>query len=288
MPIHSLQLLILFNLDYLEFRFFYKERNLLIDIFIQELATIEFEAFEEEKELLKAFVAKNNFSKTKFQLLASKYKHLYNSYKEISHPFQNWNKKWESNFEIININQFCSIRASFHLPTNKKYDIIINPKMSFGTGHHETTRLMAKELFNYELSNKSILDFGSGTAILSIISEKLGAVNIDAIEINERVNKNALENIKLNKASQINVITGTGKNIPDKKYDFILININKNTIINEFNFFLNSTKSDSVLILSGFLYSDVNYISKYLKKHNLKIINSNMENNWAILIVKFT
>ena len=287
MPIHSLQLLILFNLDYLEFRFFYKERNLLIDIFIQELAAIEFEAFEEEKEILKAFVAKNNFSKTKFQLLASKYKHLYNSYKEISHPFQNWNKKWESNFEIININQFCSIRASFHLPTNKKYDIIINPKMSFGTGHHETTRLMAKELFNYELSNKSILDFGSGTAILSIISEKLGAVNIDAIEIDEQVNKNALENIKLNKASQINVITGTGKNIPNKKYDFILVNINRNTIIKEFNYFLNSIRSDTVLILSGFLYSDVNYISKFLKKHNLKIINSRMENNWALLIVKF-
>ena len=160
--------------------------------------------------------------------------------------------------------------------------------MSFGTGHHETTRLMAKELFNYELSNKSILDFGSGTAILSIISEKLGAVKIDAIEIDEQVNKNALENIKLNKASQINVITGTGKNIPNKKYDFILININRNTIIKEFNYFLNSIRSDTVLILSGFLYSDVNYISKFLKKHNLKIINSNMENNWAILIVKFT
>ena len=98
--------------------------------------------------------------------------------------------------------------------------------MSFGTGHHETTRLMAKELFNYELSNKSILDFGSGTAILSIISEKLGAINIDAIEIDEQVNKNALENIKINKASQINVITGTGKDIPNTKYDFILVNIN--------------------------------------------------------------
>lgn len=274
-------------MNYLEFQFIYKERTPLLDIFIQELASIEFEAFEEEKNVLKAFVSENKFSNNNFKLLASKYNYLYTSCKEIFHPYQNWNKIWESNFEIIHINQLCSVRASFHPPTKKKYDIIINPEMSFGTGHHETTRLMAKELFNNELNNKSILDFGSGTAILSIISEKLGAVNIDAIEIEKQVNKNALDNTKLNHTSQINLITGTGKNIPNKIYDFVLINIDRNTIIKEFKYFLKVINISSIIILSGFLNTDVDYISKFLIKEGLKIINSEFENNWALLIVKF-
>ena len=131
---------------------------------------------------------------------------MFSSFDIYEKPYENWNKKWESEFEIININDQCSIRASFHPPTNKKFDIIINPEMSFGTGHHETTRLMAKELFNHKLNEKSVLDFGSGTAILSIISAKLGAKYIDAVEIDNKVNDSALENLKINNINkQLNV-----------------------------------------------------------------------------------
>ncbi|PDH47005.1 MAG: hypothetical protein CND37_05585 [Bacteroidetes bacterium MED-G20] len=133
---------------------------------------------------------------------------------------------------------------------------------------------------------KSVLDFGSGTAILSIISAKLGAISIDAVEIDEKVNHSALENLKINNTISVNLIIGKGDNIPEKKYDFILVNINRNTIIDEFKYFLKVVKNKSVLILSGFLYSDVNYISDFLKNSGLKIINSKKENDWVVLVVK--
>lgn len=274
-------------MNYLEFQFFFDNRNPIVDVFKQELADIGFEAFQEDLTYFKGYIPKDSFNKKDFDLIYLNYNFLFNSFKFSKKPYQNWNKKWESEFEIIEINEHCSVRASFHEPTQKKYDIIINPEMSFGTGHHETTRLMAKELFSQELIGKSVLDFGSGTAILSIISAQLGAKYIDAVEIDEKVNANALDNLKINNIRSVNLITGKGNNIPIKTYDFILININRNTIIEEFNFFLKVVKDKSVLILSGFLYSDVDYISDFLVKSGLKILNSNKENDWVVLVVKY-
>ena len=273
-------------MNYLELQFFFNNRNPIVDIFKQSLADIGFEAFQEDSKCLKAYIPQKIFNKKKFNLIYLKYDFLFSSFDVYDKPYENWNKKWESEFEIININEQCSIRASFHQPTNKKFDIIINPEMSFGTGHHETTRLMANELFNHQLLGKSVLDFGSGTAILSIISAKLGAISIDAVEIDEKVNHSALENLKINNTISINLIIGKGENIPEKKYDFILVNINRNTIIEEFKYFLKVVKNESVLILSGFLYSDVNYISDFLKKSGLNILNSSKENDWVVLVVK--
>lgn len=274
-------------MNYLEFQFFFDNRNPIVDVFKQELADIGFEAFQEDLTYFKGYIPKDSFNKKDFDLIYLNYNFLFNSFKFSKKPYQNWNKKWESEFEIIEINEHCSVRASFHEPTQKKYDIIINPEMSFGTGHHETTRLMAKELFSQEFIGKSVLDFGSGTAILSIISAHLGAKYIDAVEIDEKVNANALDNLKINNIRSVNLITGKGNNIPTKTYDFILININRNTIIEEFNFFLKVVKDKSVLILSGFLYSDVDYISDFLVKSGLKILNSNKENDWVVLVVKY-
>ncbi|MFL2589810.1 MAG: 50S ribosomal protein L11 methyltransferase [Parvicellaceae bacterium] len=271
---------------YLEFQFFFDDRNPIVDVFKQVLADIGFEAFQEGSTFFKAYIPQKLYNKQKFDLIYLKYDFLFSSFDIYEKPYENWNKKWESEFEIININDQCSIRASFHPPTNKKFDIIINPEMSFGTGHHETTRLMAKELFNHQLNEKSVLDFGSGTAILSIISAKLGAKYIDAVEIDNKVNDSALENLKINNTLSINLINGKGENIPEKKYDFILININRNTIVEEFKYFLKVVKNESVLILSGFLYSDVNYISDFLKKSGLNILNSSKENDWVVLVVK--
>ncbi len=271
---------------YLEFQFFFDDRNPIVDVFKQALADIGFEAFQEGSTFFKAYIPQKLYNKQKFNLIYLKYDFLFSSFDIYEKPYENWNKKWESELEIININDQCSIRASFHQPTNKKFDIIINPEMSFGTGHHETTRLMAKELFNHQLNEKSVLDFGSGTAILSIISAKLGAKYIDAVEIDNKVNDSALENLKINNTLSINLINGKGENIPEKKYDFILININRNTIVEEFKYFLKVVKNESVLILSGFLYSDVNYISDFLKKSGLNILNSSKENDWVVLVVK--
>ena len=159
-------------MDYIEIQFVLKERVPIIDVFIQEIADLGFDAFQENLNILSSYIPSINYNEKKLQELLDNYSAFIISFKAIDHPYKNWNKKWESSFEPILINENCQVRASFHQPSNKKYDIIINPEMSFGTGHHETTRLMAKDLFKHDLKNKTILDFGSGTAILSILVRK--------------------------------------------------------------------------------------------------------------------
>tara|TARA_B100000900_G_C20522062_1_gene692600 strand:+ start:412 stop:1239 length:828 start_codon:yes stop_codon:yes gene_type:complete len=272
-------------LDYIEIQFVLKERVPIIDVFIQEIADLGFDAFQENLNILSSFIPSNNYNEKKLQEIIDNYSSFIISFKAIDHPFKNWNKKWESSFNPILINENCQIRASFHQPSDKKYDIIINPEMSFGTGHHETTRLMAKDLFKHDLKNKIVLDFGSGTAILSILSEKLGAKEVDAVEIDKNANQNANQNLATNNCKVIKIIDGDGGNIPNKKYDYLLVNINRNTIIQEFTNFLEAMKKNSTILFSGFFESDINYIKDLSIKSGLKILYSDLENQWALLVM---
>ena len=272
-------------MDYIEIQFVLKERVPIIDVFIQEIADLGFDAFQENLNILSSFIPSNNYNEKKLQEIIDNYSSFIISFKAIDHPFKNWNKKWESSFNPILINENCQIRASFHQPSDKKYDIIINPEMSFGTGHHETTRLMAKDLFKHDLKNKTILDFGSGTAILSILSEKLGAKEVDAVEIDKNANQNANQNLATNNCKVIKIIDGDGGNIPNKKYDYLLVNINRNTIIQEFTNFLEVMKKNSTILFSGFFESDIDYIKDLSIKSGLKILYSDLENQWALLVM---
>jgi len=272
-------------LDYIEIQFVLKERVPIIDVFIQEIADLGFDAFHENLNILSSFIPSINYNEKKLQEIIDNYSSFIISFKAIDHPFKNWNKKWESSFNPILINENCQIRASFHQPSDKKYDIIINPEMSFGTGHHETTRLMAKDLFKHDLKNKTVLDFGSGTAILSILSEKLGAKEVDAVEIDKNANKNANQNLVTNNCKVIKIIDGDGDSIPNKKYDYLLININKNTITQEFTNFLEAMKKNSTVLFSGFFESDIDYIKDLSIKSGLKILYSDLENQWALLVM---
>lgn len=272
-------------MDYLEIQFVLKERVPIIDVFIQEIADLGFDAFQENLNILSSYIPSINYNEKKLQVLLDDYSAFIISFKAINHPYKNWNKKWESSFQPILINENCQVRASFHQPSNKKYDIIINPEMSFGTGHHETTRLMAKDLFKHDLKNKTILDFGSGTAILSILAEKLGAKEVIAVEIDENTNKNASQNLATNNCKAIKIIDGDGDNIPNKKYDYLLVNINRNTIIKEFTNFLKVMKKNSMVLFSGFFESDIDYIKDLSIKSGLKILYSDLENQWALLVM---
>tara|TARA_B110000971_G_scaffold33279_1_gene30895 strand:- start:6270 stop:7094 length:825 start_codon:yes stop_codon:yes gene_type:complete len=273
-------------LDYIEIQFVLKERVPIIDIFIQEISDIGFDAFEEKLTTLSAYVPLSIYSEDRLISLMDKYSSYITSFKVIDHPYENWNKKWESSFQPIIINEQCEVRASFHKPSNKKFDIIINPEMSFGTGHHETTRLMAKDLFKHDLKNKTILDFGSGTAILSILAEKLGADEVHALEIDEKVNKNAVNNLSINNCKIIQLINGDGDSIPNMKYDFLLVNINRNTIVKEFANFSRAMKKNSIVLFSGFFESDIDYIKDLSIESGLKILYSDLENQWALLVMK--
>lgn len=272
-------------MDYIEIQFVLKERVPIIDVFIQEIADLGFDAFQENLNILSSYIPSINYNEKKLQELLDNYSAFIISFKAIDHPYKNWNKKWESSFEPILINENCLVRASFHQPSNKKYDIIINPEMSFGTGHHETTRLMAKDLFKHDLKNKTILDFGSGTAILSILSEKLGAKEVYAIEIDKNAIKNAIKNLATNNCKVIKIIDGDGDSIPNKKYDYLLVNINRNTLTKEFTNFLKVMKKNSMVLFSGFFESDIDYLKDLSIKSGLKILYSDLENQWALLVM---
>ncbi len=261
--------------------------NPILELLKQELGDIGFDSFEDHPESISAFIDKSNFSKRLFDKTISPYSIYFKSVDYINHPFQNWNEKWESSFEPILINDDCLIRASFHSSQSLKYEIIIDPEMSFGTGHHETTRLISRALFDITIKNKRILDFGSGTGLLSILAEKLGAKSIDAIEIDSNSLNNSIKNAQKNNCSLINFINGSGSSIPNMAYDLLLVNINKNTIINEFNFIKKTLKKDSVILFSGFFKEDIDSIEKLGQLNGLNTLYSNLENQWALVAMKY-
>ncbi len=200
---------------------------------------------------------------------------------------QNWNATWESNFEIIHVNNQCAIRAPFHEPTGKALDIIIAPQMSFGTGHHETTFLMSERLFELPLnSSMTLLDMGSGTGVLAIIASKLGVNKAVAIDIEDWAYRNALDNCVLNEVNNVEVRLGDVALIDKEKYDIILANINRNVLLQDMEYYVHSLNKDGLLLLSGFYTTDIDSLSEKAYDCGLTFDYQNSKNNWALLQFK--
>ena len=197
---------------------------------------------------------------------------------------ENWNSQWEQNFSPVFIGDSCVIRSDFHKKTNINHEIIIKPKMSFGTGHHETTQLIIEELLKNPPINKNVLDIGCGTGILSILSEKLGAKKVDSIDICKVSMHSSKENFKLNKCGKIKFHLGTINVIKTKTYDNILVNIEKNVIVNEVKTYFNKLALDGSIYLSGFYFSDEDMILKKIENLNLKLKEKKRKNKWSLLI----
>ncbi|MER3499125.1 MAG: 50S ribosomal protein L11 methyltransferase [Chitinophagaceae bacterium] len=250
------------------------------EILIALLAEEGFEAFEEEASGLKAFIAFKGFDKKRLIELATS--------QNISFTIsfirsENWNRKWEYNFHPVVIDEFCAIRASFHQPIKSvQHEIIITPKMSFGTGHHATTEMMVRVMRGIDFDNKSVFDFGTGTGILAILAEKLGAAEVTAIDYDNWSIENAKENTKANECNKINIIQATAP-IIGKKYDIILCNIIKKIILENFSTMVNQLNSGGYLILSGLLKEDRKEINEQIFRHHLKIIHELEKENWICL-----
>ena len=274
-------------MDYIEVKISINRKDPILDLLKQDLCNIGFESFIEEDKLISAFIPLEIYSKKKFDICAKSYTIFIDSIKYVNHPHQNWNKLWESNFDPIHINDNCVIRASFHATQNLKYEIIIDPEMSFGTGHHQTTRLIAKDLFSHTITNKKILDFGCGTGILSILAEKLNASSVDAVDIDQNAIVNARSNARKNKCKKIKFYNGDGQQLPNTAYDLIIANINKNVIIEQFNFLHKVMRKETLILFSGFFGYDINSIEKLGQLNGLITLYSNLENNWAVLILKY-
>jgi ribosomal protein L11 methyltransferase len=259
---------------------------------------INIEANEEQQEVLISLLQDlyaNGFEQTQKELIAYFPENNFESYavNEILKPYnytittleeQNWNKLWESNFEPVIVEDFCAIRAEFHEPfLNVEYEIVITPKMSFGTGHHATTYMMIQQMKHIDFSGKTVFDFGTGTGILAILAEKLGSSKIQAIDIDEWSIENAKENINRNGCSKINVELTT--QLPTQQFDIILANINRNVILEYLGGLSSILKPlNGSLLLSGLMVPDKDIIVEACIKQGLRLINAQAKSNWISLL----
>ena len=252
-----------------------------VEILIAELSQLEFEMFEEINSGLIAYIHSHNFNKktlSNIKLLESSEFNI--SYSTHTIENKNWNIEWEKNFKKVKIGDNCVIRAPFHKASKKDYEIIIMPEMSFGTGHHESTQLMIEYILESELKNLRVSDIGSGTGILSILSEKKGASKVDAVDIDRRSYINSMDNLKRNKCKRVFVTNSSSDSLLGNKYDLVLCNINLNLLISNFKNFAQISMQNTILIVSGFYRNDLDLVNIELKKNNFHILDFKEKNNW--------
>lgn len=224
------------------------------DLLINSLADIGFDTFEETETGFKAYIPSNDFNEDKLENALAGYKEVFSfSYVAELIQDQNWNKVWESNFEPLEIDGQCYVRATFHQKRPEfKYEIVIDPKMAFGTGHHQTTAMMMHWMLEEDFRDKTVLDMGCGTGILAILASRLGASQITAIDFDPLCYESTLENSALNETREIKAICGSKEVIPEQKFDIILANINRNILLDQLERYAEVLEENGLLFLSGF------------------------------------
>lgn len=250
---------------------------------IAELSAINFDGFEEKESELLAFIDEQNFEEEVLSEILSRYKLSYA--KEIIEE-RNWNAYWESNFEPVIVEDFCVIRADFHeAVADSKYEIIITPKMSFGTGHHATTYMMIREMGRIDFEGKVVADFGTGTGVLAILAEKLGSKKVVAIDYDDWSIENSKENIEKNNCINIS-LEKADEFKPQTKFNVILANINKNVILANADGLLFGLNSTGKLLLSGLLKDDEEDILSVFTNKGLTHIYTVERNNWICILLE--
>lgn len=252
------------------------------DILLGWLTQWDFIGMQEEEDSLKVYFEEEKFFKVEIENLA-RLTGCELQLKKIED--QNWNTEWESNFKPLKVADFCGIRAAFYPPfENVKYDLIITPKMAFGTGHHATTAMMIEAISQMSIQNKTILDFGCGTGILSILASKMGAKKIQAIDNDQWAIDNARDNIKENKCSQINISNLRPEEI-HTQFDCIFANINRNVLLSNMNTLHALTGEEGYLLVSGFLVGeDEIKIKSAASDLGFKVKSSLRKKEWSAVL----
>ena len=270
-------------MNYLQFDFETEDAQQM-ELLVALLCEQGFEGFEEDDDFLKAFIPEYKFDKETFSHLPDRFSSIV--YTQTTVEEINWNKKWEEGFKPVVVDDFVGIRADFHQPlSNVKYEIVITPKMSFGTGHHATTFLMIQQMQSIDFSGKKVLDFGTGTGILAILAEKLGATAVLAIDYDEWSITNTKENLTRNATK--NIIVDKMDTVPNREqFDIILANINLNVITSNLQLIKEASKQEAVILLSGFLNENEEEIKKMLNELELEYAATFKKGDWIAVLAK--
>lgn len=273
-------------MDYLEFKIKCLEE--FREILIAELAEIGFDSFLETEEGVDAYASEADFNRTKFEEIISSYQETAQiSLTEALMPKVNWNEEWEKNYDPIEVDDLVYVRASFHQPQpGFNYEIIINPKMSFGTGHHATTFQMLRHQGELEHEGKRVLDVGSGTGILAIMAHLLGADEVEAFDIDDWCVDNGNENFDLNGLTT-RMGLGTIRQVnPKGPFDIVMANINKNVLLDELEIYAGLLAPKGYLLLSGFYTEDIGDLVQVAEPLGLGLFKKSSKDNWAALILQ--
>ncbi|MDR1201053.1 MAG: 50S ribosomal protein L11 methyltransferase [Tannerellaceae bacterium] len=282
-------------MNYYELIFTYDstiETAIVNDILAWELGEIGFESFTETENGLSAYIREAFYNQTILEDTIASFplENVTIRYTKNYMESKDWNDVWEKNyFQPISIGKECIIHASFHkVEPGYMYDIVIDPKMAFGTGNHETTYLMINEILPLDLKGKEVLDVGCGTAVLAILAAKKKAKRVVAVDIDEWAYRNALDNIRINQTADIEVIAGGAEQIPRLgKFDVILANINRNILLNDIKVYVPCMKKEACLFMSGFYKEDIPLIEDECKRNGLSIVSCSEKNNWVAIKTQF-
>ena len=262
------------------------QQDFAADLFINELAQIGFDSFEETEHSTKAYIPTDLLDKQSLKQLINSFPYQgVTIIKQQEIEDKDWNEEWEKNyFQPIVIKDKCVIHSTFHhdIPT-LPYDIIINPQMAFGTGHHQTTSMMLQSILDNDFTDKDVLDMGCGTAVLAILAKMKGAKKVTAIDIDDWCVRNALENIELNKLTGIEVLLGDARLLTNKQFDIILANINRNILLNDMQLYAKALRPNGMLFMSGFYTEDINILTEKAETLDLRTTRILTTDNWAML-----
>lgn len=256
-----------------------------VEILIAELGELPFESFEETEDGVHAYIQEHLV----YENMLDEVYILKNDEFQIEYVTKaieqvNWNEEWEKNFDPIDVDGICYVRAPFHEPKSATYEIVIEPKMSFGTGHHETTYLMMKHLLNMDIQDQMVLDMGCGTALLAILASMRGAKHVDAIDIDNWCYLNSIENGERNNITNMSVYEGDASLLTESdKYDLIIANINRNILLNDMHVYDKALKPEGTILFSGFYTEDIPFIKETAEKLGMRYESMLEKNNWVAL-----
>lgn len=272
--------------NYLEFNFKINPPQPWSEILMAELIEVGFDSFTEEQDGILAYIPKDIFNEAELSSVnVLNHPDVEVSYTYHEMPNINWNEEWEKNFDPINVEDQVLIRAEFHEANPARHEIIIQPKMSFGTGHHPTTHLMIQQMLNMDFQDKTVLDMGCGTSVLAIFAKQKGAGRVVAIDIDEWSVENSKENAVRN-GVELDISQGTAENLGAEKFDIILANINRNILISDIPTYGSVLNNGGQLLLSGLCFFDVDDILEVCQANGVTLKNKQQREEWMSLLLE--